>query len=93
VEKEEAEVISRLNEIEQRMQQESREYDAIAQDITGLQDDIRTTRNRMQAMEQKSGQQEQVVQKRIKIFNAFRQNIEEHYEIFKIKKDILYQRG
>ena len=65
VEKEEAEVISRLNEIEQRMQQESREYDAIAQDITGLQDDILTTRSRMQALKQKSGQQEQVVQKRL----------------------------
>lgn len=31
---------------------------------------------------------DELVQKRIKIFNSFRQNIEEHYEIFKSKKDI-----
>ena len=65
MEKEEAEVISRLNEIEKRLQQESREYDTIAQEIKELQDDIRTTRNRMQTLEQTSGQQEQVVQKRL----------------------------
>lgn len=65
VEKEEAEVISRLNEIEKRLLQENREYDAIAQEIKQLQDDIHATRSRMQALEQESGQQEQVVQRRL----------------------------
>jgi septal ring factor EnvC (AmiA/AmiB activator) len=65
VEKEEAEVISRLNEIEKRLLQESREYDAIEQEIQQLQDDIRATRLRMTALEKESGKQELVVQQRL----------------------------
>lgn len=65
VEQEEAAVISRLNDIEQRLLKESREYDTTAQQIRGLQDDIHATRNRMQALERETGQQEQVVQKRL----------------------------
>ncbi len=65
VEKEEAEVISRLNEIEKRLLKESREYNSIAEEIKGLQDDIRATRLRMQALEQDSGQKEEVVQQRL----------------------------
>jgi len=65
VEKEEAEVISRLNEIEKRLLQESRDYDTIAEEIKQLQDDIHTTRTRMQTLEQDSGQQGEVVQQRL----------------------------
>jgi len=65
VEKEEAEVISRLNEIEKRLLQESRDYDTIAQEIKQLQNDIHTTRTHMQTLEQESGQQGEVVQQRI----------------------------
>ena len=65
VEKEEAEVISRLNAIEKRLQQESREYETIAQKIQRLQDDIRTTRTSMQAIQKETGKQEQRVQKRL----------------------------
>jgi murein hydrolase activator len=65
VEQEEAAVISRLNDIERRLIQESREYDSIAQQIKSLQDDIHTTRSRMQAMEQESALQEKIVQQRL----------------------------
>ncbi len=65
VEQEEAAVISRLNDIEQRLVKESREYDSIAQQIKGLQDDIHATRSRMQTLEHEAGQQEHVVQKRL----------------------------
>jgi septal ring factor EnvC (AmiA/AmiB activator) len=65
VEKEEAEVISRLNEIEKRLLLESREYESIAEEIKQLLDDIRATRIRMTALEHKSDQQEEVVQQRL----------------------------
>ena len=65
VEKEESEVINRLNEIEKQLLQESRDYDTIAQEIKQLQDDIHATRTRMQTLEQDSGQQEEVVQQRL----------------------------
>lgn len=65
VEKEEAEVISRLNAIEKRLFQENREYGTIAQKIQRLQDDIRTTRESMQALQQETGSQEQLLQERL----------------------------
>jgi len=65
VEKEEAEVLSRLNEIEQRLLQENRQYETIAQEIGGLQNDIRAARSRVQAAKSESGRQQQVAGKRI----------------------------
>jgi septal ring factor EnvC (AmiA/AmiB activator) len=65
VEKEEAAVINRLNEIEKRLLLESREYESIAKEIKQLQDDIHATRSRMLTMEQETDQQEQIVQQRI----------------------------
>lgn len=65
VEQEEAEVISRLHEIEQRLLQKNRQYETTAQDITRLQDDIRAARTRVQAAQRESDRQENIVGKRI----------------------------
>ncbi len=65
VEKEEAEVISRLHEIEQRLLGENRQYESIAQEINGLQEDIGRARSRVLAAQKESGAQQQVAGKRI----------------------------
>lgn len=65
VEKEEAEVIGRLNEIEERLRRESKNYAGIEKEIRSLQDDIRKARTIVRSTQQESRLRQQAVDERL----------------------------